>query len=227
MKKHFLNTILPAMLLITAVFIIGSGCSFGDAEGFDFYYQDADGDGFGAGERIEVLDSDLPPAGYVGSNTDCDDTNADISPDSQEVPDNAIDEDCNGLYAITFYEDEDGDGFGDAAVSNVFEINLGDDAPNGTSYNSADCNDMDPTINPKANEIFGNDLDDNCNGEVDTDDVYIDEDGDGYGSVNISALDGVNNKLDCDDNNEAVYPYAQEEANGIDDDCDGVVDELF
>lgn len=43
----------------------------------------------------------------------------------------------------------------------------------------------------------------------------IDEDGDGF-----SVEDG-----DCDDTDSAIYPGAEELCNGLDDDCDGVVDE--
>ena len=43
----------------------------------------------------------------------------------------------------------------------------------------------------------------------------IDNDGDGF-----TETDG-----DCDDTNSSIYPDAEEFANGIDDDCDGVIDE--
>lgn len=43
----------------------------------------------------------------------------------------------------------------------------------------------------------------------------VDADGDGYKS-----------NFDCDDASAAVYPYAPETCNGVDDDCDGVSDNL-
>ena len=95
-------------------------------------------------------------------------------------------------------------------------------------YNNADCDDSNDMINPLADEIVGNDIDDNCNGEIDIDDIrYLDEDNDGYGSSEQSPADGVFNSLDCDDTNPLIHPYAKEiKENGIDDDCDGMVDEI-
>lgn len=48
-------------------------------------------------------------------------------------------------------------------------------------------------------------------------------------SVNDIDLDndGFNNTVDCNDNNAAIFPGAVELNNGVDDDCDGTVDEGF
>lgn len=63
--------------------------------------------------------------------------------------------------------------------------------------------------------------------------VYADADGDGYGDPNATNLacgdivppGFVTNADDCDDGSNAVNPEASELCNGIDDDCDGTVDE--
>ncbi|AUP78776.1 carboxylesterase family protein [Flavivirga eckloniae] len=60
---------------------------------------------------------------------------------------------------------------------------------------------------------------------------YIDADNDNYGSNSNSIQscekpDGyVDNNLDCDDDNDQVNPDIQEKHNGIDDNCNGVIDE--
>jgi hypothetical protein len=59
---------------------------------------------------------------------------------------------------------------------------------------------------------------------------YRDQDGDGWGNtaggVRCQPLDGwVENPGDCDDENPAIHPDAEEVCNGLDDDCDGATDE--
>jgi hypothetical protein len=60
---------------------------------------------------------------------------------------------------------------------------------------------------------------------------YFDADGDGYGDSAIDTMDYaappgfVENADDCDDTNAAAFPGAAEILNGIDDDCNGSIDE--
>ncbi len=62
---------------------------------------------------------------------------------------------------------------------------------------------------------------------------YPDLDGDGFGDPDLpteacQAHDGfVTNDLDCDDDDDAVSPAAPEVCNGLDDDCNGEIDEGF
>jgi hypothetical protein len=76
--------------------------------------------------------------------------------------------------------------------------------------------------------------DNNCDGSVDegvTDTYYIDFDGDGYGSTDfeVEACDEVtgfvSNILDCDDRDDTVNPDAVEFCDGVDDDCNGIIDD--
>ena len=95
-----------------------------------------------------------------------------------------------------------------------------------------DCDDTNSSVNPGATEIC-NDVDDDCNGEVDDsvgDLWYDDVDGDLYGSADserqgCDAEGGVANGDDCDDSDPGVHPGATELCNSGDDDCDDQVDE--
>ena len=67
-----------------------------------------------------------------------------------------------------------------------------------------------------------NGLDDDCDGLVDE---GLDADGDGYTVCGTLPGGGTRpGSIDCDDANVAVHPGAAEVCNGIDDDCDGVID---
>lgn len=62
---------------------------------------------------------------------------------------------------------------------------------------------------------------------------YRDRDGDMYGAANRSTMayeqprGFVGNDLDCDDNRGGVYPRAQEREDGLDNNCNGRIDEGF
>jgi Leucine-rich repeat (LRR) protein len=62
-----------------------------------------------------------------------------------------------------FYLDSDGDNYGDAAI---WEFVNKPSA--GYILDNTDCNDLDPTINPGAPEIFGDMVDQNCDGNLAT-----------------------------------------------------------
>jgi gliding motility-associated-like protein len=77
---------------------VDDDCDFHVDEDVNYtFYEDADGDGFGVGDKfITSCDSVVPP-GYSAFNTDCDDLNALINPAQLEDCYNYIDDNCDGI----------------------------------------------------------------------------------------------------------------------------------
>ena len=111
------------------------------------------------------------------------------------------------------------------------EIAFGDLDGDGYSIADGDCNDERPDMRPEGSEVCDG-LDNDCDGEVDENTAntwYIDGDGDGYGAgEGIGSCVQPGNYVpiagDCDDEDPEVHPGASEECDGVDDDCDGQVD---
>ena len=109
-----------------------------------------------------------------------------------------------------------------------------DDADGDGWRDQDDCADDDASVYPTAQETC-NGVDDDCDGVVD-DGVqvgsYSDLDGDGYGAGTASmACDvppgKVSNADDCDDGDALIHPGASEICNGVDDDCDGALEDGY
>jgi len=113
----------------------------------------------------------------------------------------------NPLPVLTFYADADGDGFGD-----ILNPISACSQPTGYVVNDEDCDDTDENINPDTY-------------------WYEDLDADGYGNSSVfiqtceQPIGYVLEGLDCNDNDENINPGAPEACNGIDDNCNGDVDE--
>jgi len=193
------------------------------------FYADTDADTFG--DASATTQACAVPDGFVADLTDCDDTNADAFPGATEVC-NGVDDNCDGTpddgVTSTYYVDADADSFGDAAQT-VEACST----PSGYAADATDCNDADAAVNPGADEICDG-VDNDCNSEIDegvTSTYYADADGDSFGNAAISqaacsAPSGyVASDTDCDDDANAVFPGALEVCNGVDDDCDGAVDD--
>ncbi len=198
------------------------------------WYADLDGDGAGdAGSASLACDA---PSSSVENADDCDDTDAAVSPLATERCD-GIDNNCDGqtddagaVGETAWYVDDDGDGYGDAALSS-----LACEAPAGAVATADDCDDGDSAVSPAATEACDG-VDNNCDGVVDgpgsagESTWYADLDGDGYGDASSTSLactapsGSVGNADDCDDTDAAVSPAATEVCNDVDDDCDGETD---
>ncbi len=134
----------------------------------------------------------------------------------------------------TFYEDADGDGFGNEETLEACE------QPAGYAAQGGDCDDSTTGIFPGANEIC-NGVSDDCDPEVDEDPIdgkphAPDLDEDGYPDLDSveSHCEGAQPpkwipadaaEHDCDDGEAAIHPGADEVCNDEDDDCDDDVDE--
>ncbi len=113
--------------------------------------------------------------------------------------------DCNGVA----YEncpsvacDADGDGFPNATAGcNPNNITL-------------DCDDTDPTVFPSAPDKCGDGKASNCTPPDTPCSAITDADGDGYAA-----------NVDCNDHDPTIHPWAPEICDGVDNDCDGLVDE--
>jgi len=200
-----------------------------DEDGDTVWYADVDGDGYG--DEASTITGCDPASGYVDNADDCDDADASINPDASEACD-GIDNDCDGQIDedgdTPWYLDADGDGYGDPDA-----VTYQCDQPTGYVSDNTDCDDSDEFISPSALELCDT-IDNDCDGEIDEDGDtpwYIDNDSDGYGTEDdiITACyqptgySGYSD--DCDDTDSSIYPGADEYCDGIDNDCDGDIDE--
>jgi hypothetical protein len=207
------------------------------------WFTDVDTDGFPGDNFTTACNQPLGTysSAFQASNRDCDDSDANISPDATETPDDGNDSNCDG--GDLCYVDGDSDGYRDAALSTVSSTNMtcGDA---GTEWDGVqageDCNDGNDTVFPGAPEICDGNIDNDCNGLADDNDsnldtsslvtYYIDNDSDTYGVDNVatnqqaclrptgfSAAAG-----DCDDTSFDLKPF-DKDGDGFDrcsNDCD-------
>ncbi len=189
--------------------------------------------------RTIAMDPAVSPSGDEDKDgtinrDDCAIFNPAIHPGATEIPNNGIDEDCDGkdLVDLSVLDaDKDGEmADTDCDDNNPLINSSATEIPNNkidedcsgedlkdpnADYDqdgekaSIDCNDYDAKINTSATEIPNNGIDEDCSGGDLVDLTTLDKDKDGYMA-----------NVDCNDNNKYVHPGATEIAgNGIDDDC--------
>jgi hypothetical protein len=170
--------------------------------------------------KEEEVDEDED--GFLESEGDCDDTDAQIYPGAPEWCDEE-DNDCDGDLDAddADYLGDDADADGDAAPDcggndcDEFDASLTDidGDGDGTSTCDGDCDDTTTEAGPGLDEICGDSLDNDCDGEADN----LDFDGDGAVTEDCGGDD-------CDDSNPSIDPNTPEDAatciDLIDNDCD-------
>jgi hypothetical protein len=209
------------------------------------FYLDWDGDGYGNGSTS--VPACARPEGYVGNGDDCADSVAAIHPGAGETCD-GLDNDCDGQndegVQVQLYQDWDADGYG-----SLFPLTVGcpgqgaadnnrdcddynaaatpaDDDADGFSGCDGDCDDGDPAMNPTVDADGDGWTPCATNGIVDCDDgdpsafPGVDLDGDGASPC----WDGFS-AWDCDDGDPASHANAWDACDGVDQDCDGWVDD--
>ena len=143
---------------------------------------------------------------------DCDDSDPSAYPGNVETCD-GVDNDCDSLVdngatdAPTWFPDLDSDGYGDdsGAVQAC-------EAPSGHVSTGGDCDDKQPLFHPGADETCTDPYDYNCDGSV----GLVDSDKDGFAACE-----------ECDDGNALIFPGADEFCDGVDSDCNGVLDDDY
>ena len=196
--------------------LLSSGCYLLKSAAVDETCEDLAG-GCGGAASSEDADGD----GFSEADGDCDDTNADVFPGAEDIPNDGVDQDCDGADGGDL-TDADGDGF---------------------YAEEDDCDDSNADVNPgMVEQCLPAGVDDNCDGLVDDEDDspagtttwYLDNDGDGYGS-DVSTMDAcqapeahVADAGDCEDRDAGVYPTAPEICNnGVDDNCNDSADDCL
>ncbi len=177
---------------------VDNNCSGDETDALDtiYWYLDSDGDGDGDEDSSLAVDICAQPAGYVATNTDCDDSDPSIYYGATETWYDGVDSNCDGL------SDNDADY----------------DSYDSDAYGGTDCDDDDATVYPGADE-YCDDIDNDCDGDTDEDAVdiprwYYDADGDldGDPSTYIDDCDQpsgyVDINSDCDDTDPTVYDCA-------------------
>jgi hypothetical protein len=72
---------------------------FGHCASTSVWYPDSDGDGFG--DPAQEREACAQPSGWVAASSDCDDGDASVYPGAPEIPDDGVDQDCDGQDEIT------------------------------------------------------------------------------------------------------------------------------
>ncbi len=151
---------------------------------------------------------------------DCDDTSDQVNPGASEVCD-GVDSDCSGSFGVDEI-DNDGDGYVECDPASY------DWLAATAIAGGNDCDDANSRRNPGYTTEVCDGYDNTCDGS--TPGNEIDNDGDGYVECTYSGeFPGSTDVVgggDCNDSCATCYPRdSYELCDGVDNDCDGLVDD--
>ncbi len=208
-----------------------------DCDGGEICYADADADTYRTSSTVRSSDSDCTDSGEAAAVLpagDCDDSDATLHPGATEGIGDEVDQDCDGEELC--YVDADRDGYRTGATVTSGDTDCSDTGEATSSTATGDCDDTSAAVNPGATERC-NGVDDDCDGTVDGASAvdaatwFDDDDADGFGDAGSPSTEctqpsgTVSDATDCDDSEPLVYPGGFEYCDGLDNDCDGVVDD--
>ena len=213
-------------------------------------YRDSDGDGYCLIGSDMNADGDCSDPGEQGGLTEWDgamDPHSDEGtegnparyPGAPEHCFNMVDEDLDMMVDESGYctRDTDMDGDGYCPIGQDIDGDGNCTGP-GENIRVTDCNDSAADVNPGEEERCLEPVDADCDGDSGVADsdcfVHLDLDGDGVCGIGVDdngdgdCLDLSEDRFgtDCDDENPAINSMVREDcADGIDNDCDGDVDQ--
>jgi hypothetical protein len=154
-----------------------------DCDGTEQCYIDADGDGYrtmdGAVIASDALDCDGDGvASAAAPDTDCDDDRADVNPGHVDAAGDEVDANCDTIEYC--YADADGDGYRTLDVVESIDDDCQDEGEASVDVPLVDCDDTRAGVNPGAEEIVGDGVDQDCDGtdpvSEDVEDEDVEED---------------------------------------------------
>lgn len=192
----------------------GDGCSSA-CESESTWYQDSDVDTYGNPD-VSVMAVENPE-GYVSDNTDCDDNNAEVSPEGVDDQCDDVDNNCDGTTDDLF-----SDVLGDACSDGV-----GACENTGSVVCTADTLATECSVSAGAatDELCGDDIDNDCDGDTDEGFDVGDACTTGVGACAVTGeMECTDDGTDTECNATAGESADEVCDDDIDNDCDGDTD---